>query len=150
MYLLCSIVCVCVCALKDTLFLKWMFWILPIRTELQLHQLPESNSFGIIHPTKVSAAEGRLLLYVAKLMLAELILNVQTTSEGALGCVNIWSHFKSNSTNVSCPATFHRPLWMFLDPSAVTMQSVILLTFYYTNNNFLTLSYYASAPEGNL
>lgn len=24
-----------------------------IRTELQLHQLPETNTFGIVHPTKV-------------------------------------------------------------------------------------------------
>lgn len=26
---------------------------LSIRTELQLHQLPETNTFGIVHPTKV-------------------------------------------------------------------------------------------------
>nr|XP_046231592.1 unconventional myosin-XVIIIb-like isoform X2 [Scatophagus argus] len=40
-----------------------------LRTELQLHQLPESNSFGIVHPTKVEEKQ-RASVAFAKLLAA--------------------------------------------------------------------------------
>ncbi|XP_077944755.1 unconventional myosin-XVIIIb isoform X4 [Gasterosteus aculeatus] len=40
-----------------------------MRTELQLHQLPESNSFGIVHPTKVEEKQ-RASVAFAKLLAA--------------------------------------------------------------------------------
>lgn len=40
-----------------------------LRTELQLHQLPESNSFGIVHPTKVEEKQ-RASVAFSKLLIA--------------------------------------------------------------------------------
>ncbi|KAM7392340.1 hypothetical protein PAMA_007450 [Pampus argenteus] len=44
-----------------------------MRTELQLHQLPESNSFGIIHPTKVEEKQRASVAFTKLLAAMEML-----------------------------------------------------------------------------
>ncbi|TNM92062.1 hypothetical protein fugu_019074 [Takifugu bimaculatus] len=54
-----------------------------IRTELQLHQLPETNTFGIIHPTKVEEKQ-RASVAFTKLLAAMETLGFSATEQKAI------------------------------------------------------------------
>ncbi|XP_029940284.1 unconventional myosin-XVIIIb [Salarias fasciatus] len=54
-----------------------------MRTELQLHQLPESNSFGIVHPTKVEEKQ-RASVAFTKLLAAMETLNFSAGEQKAI------------------------------------------------------------------
>ncbi|XP_028318915.1 unconventional myosin-XVIIIb isoform X1 [Gouania willdenowi] len=54
-----------------------------MRTELQLHQLPESNSFGIVHPTKVEEKQ-RASVAFAKLQVAMETLSFSVSEQKAI------------------------------------------------------------------
>ncbi|KAM6902590.1 unconventional myosin-XVIIIb isoform 1-T2 [Xenentodon cancila] len=54
-----------------------------IRTELQLHQLPESNSFGIVHPTKVEEKQ-RASVAFTKLLTAMETLGFSANEQKAI------------------------------------------------------------------